>query len=320
MSQFFVDKLIATKNIREAIKYLDESHILEHSIKYKDNIEAVLDEEIVYFLKIMRQITNISPFRFLFFLFASKYIFHNIKVMFKSKYSQQDYKQQIYPIADIDNNAIDQAINDEKYDNLPFSYQKILIKTKDQFREMKNDPAIIDIILDKERFGLLDNIISETENIESEESYLRSLIRIEKDIRNIMSAIRIKARNHNKRILENVLIDSASSIAKKLMSIFNNPLNNWKESFVDTEYYQMIDEGLDYFEKNNSFSYLDKLFDDYLIGYIKIGKWTIFGIEPLAGFMLAKEMDLKNIRFILNSKIAGISQKEIQESVRNCYV
>lgn len=65
---------------------------------------------------------------------------------------------------------------------------------------------------------------------------------------------------------------------------------------------------------------LEKLRDNYILNFSKIGKYVTFGIEPLVGFITAKENDIKNIRIILSGKLNNISNDKIKERIRDTYV
>ena len=63
-----------------------------------------------------------------------------------------------------------------------------------------------------------------------------------------------------------------------------------------------------------------KLKLNFIINFTKVGKLITFGIEPLVGFMVAKENDIKNIRIILSGKLNKLLPSTIKESVRDTYV
>jgi V/A-type H+/Na+-transporting ATPase subunit C len=320
LNRFLINKIIETKNVKDAIKLIDDSKLLQNNIININRIEKTLDQEIVYIFDIIKRISEVSSFRFLFFVFSSKYIFHNIKVMIKNKYISQDYNEQLFNIAEIENKEIARVIKDDKYDLLPFSYETLIKKVLEEFMVNDKNPAIIDFVLDKERFKMIEQKITEIEVRESKEIYLRDFIRINKEFTNIINAIRIKVREDDQKVFRFALIDQSSPMSNRLMNLFETPLKGWSDNFTDTDYYHTINEGLKYYEKKHSFVYLDKLVDNYIIRYVQIGKLTVFGIEPLVGFITAKEMDIKNIRLMLNSKLAGVPLEEIRESVRDCYV
>ncbi len=65
---------------------------------------------------------------------------------------------------------------------------------------------------------------------------------------------------------------------------------------------------------------LEKSFDDLLLEMIKSAKYLSFGIEPVLGFLIAKELEIKNLRQILIGKLRHVPSELIQKSVRKTYV
>ena len=69
-----------------------------------------------------------------------------------------------------------------------------------------------------------------------------------------------------------------------------------------------------------SFPHLfERQLDNFMINEFKRAKYLASGLDPLVGFFLAKENELKTIRFILICKKNSVVSKEINERVRINY-
>jgi len=79
-------------------------------------------------------------------------------------------------------------------------------------------------------------------------------------------------------------------------------------------------EGTEALTETGKFTTLEKLLDNKLIEYVKSAKYVPFGIEPLAGYLIAKDNEIKIARIILAGKLAGISPELIRERLRETYV
>jgi len=156
--------------------------------------------------------------------------------------------------------------------------------------------------------------------IETEENFLKRFIKINIDLNNIISSIRAKIRGEEKIFLKNFLISEGDFNIKNIVAVYDSPLSSWPEKLVYTDYKNVIELGIKYFQKNNSLMELEKLRDNFIINFTKVGKLITFGIEPLVGFMVAKENDIKNIRIILSGKLNKLLPSTIKESVRDTYV
>ena len=64
----------------------------------------------------------------------------------------------------------------------------------------------------------------------------------------------------------------------------------------------------------------EKVADDFITEYIGEAKHISFGIEPLIGYIWAKEIELKNVRIILYGKINNFEKEEVFSQLRIPYV
>ncbi|GAI24177.1 unnamed protein product, partial [marine sediment metagenome] len=139
-------------------------------------------------------------------------------------------------------------------------------------------------------------------------------------LNNIINCIRAKIRGEKKAFTKEFLIPEGDFKAENIVEIYDSPLSSWFEKLIYTDYKDIIELGVNYFQKNNSLMELEKLSDNFILNFSKIGKYITFGIEPLVGFITAKENDIKNIRIILSGKLNNLSPDKIKERVRDTYV
>ena len=322
LTKELLDRMIKSSDALSALKILTESDLNDYSFDLNNpaNFEHSLNQELLHTYDIIKNISKVSTFNFLYFTFACKYDFHNIKMLVKSKYLKKDISNELLsPIGTIDIEKLNLAIKDEKYEDLPDSFEFLIKKTFSEYSKFK-DPEIIDFILDKERYIMIFNKITEVEIIETEEDFLRRFIKINIDLNNIMSCIRAKIRGERKSLAKEFLIPEGDFKIENIIEIYDSPLSSWFEKLIHTDYKNIIETGINYFQKNNSLMELEKLRDNFILNFSKIGKYITFGIEPLIGFVTAKENDIKNIRIILSGKLNKLSPDQIKERVRDTYV
>jgi len=322
LNKDILDRMIKSSDAVSALKILTESGLNDYSFDLNNpaNYENSLNRELLKTYDIIKNISKVSTFNFLYFTFASKYDFHNIKILIKSKYLKKDISNELFsPIRTIDIEKLNSAIKDEKYEDIPDSFEFLIKKTFSEYSKF-NDPEIIDFILDKERYIMIFNKIKEVEIIETEELFLRRFIKINIDLNNIISCIRAKVRGDRKSFTKEFLIPEGDFKIENIAEIYDSPLSSWCEKLIHTDYKNVVETGVNYFQKNNSLMELEKLRDNFIINFSKIGKYITFGIEPLVGFITAKENDIKNIRIILSGKLNKLSPDQIKERVRDTYV
>ena len=322
LSKDILDRMIKSSDTVSALKILTESGLNNYSFDLNNpsNFEVSLNQELLHTYDIIKSISKVSTFNFLYFTFASKYDFHNIKLLIKSKYLKKDISNELFsPIGTISMEKLNLAVKDEKYEDIPASFEFLIKKTFSEYSKYK-DPEIIDFILDKERYIMIFNKIREVEIIETEELFLRRFIKINIDLNNIISCIRAKIRGERKSFAKEFIIPEGDFKIENIVDIYDSPLSSWFEKLTHTDYQDIVELGVNYFQKNNSLMELEKLRDNFILNFSKIGKYITFGIEPLVGFITAKENDIKNIRIILSGKLNKLSPDQIKERVRDTYV
>ena len=322
LNKDILDRMIKSSDAVSALKILTESDLNHYSFDLNNpaDFENSLNQELLHTYDVIRNISKVSTFNFLYFTFASKYDFHNIKILIKSKYLKKDISNELFsPIGTINKEKLNLAIKDEKYEDIPDSFEFLIKKTFSEYSKFK-DPEIIDFILDKERYIMIFNKIREVEIIETEELFLRRFIKINIDLNNIISCIRAKIRGDRKTFTKEFLIPEGDFKIENIVEIYDSPLSSWFEKLIHTDYKDIVEMGVNYFQQNNSLMELEKLRDNFILNFSKIGKYITFGIEPLVGFITAKENDIKNIRIILSGKLNKLTPDQIKERVRDTYV
>jgi V/A-type H+-transporting ATPase subunit C len=65
---------------------------------------------------------------------------------------------------------------------------------------------------------------------------------------------------------------------------------------------------------------VEKYLDNQKMEYVKDALYVPFGIEPIVGYLQAKESEVMNLRMILTGKISGMDDALIRERLRDTYV
>jgi len=84
--------------------------------------------------------------------------------------------------------------------------------------------------------------------------------------------------------------------------------------------YTDFNEALEKYQASGNLFTLEKELDDLLLLKIKRARYFTFGVEPLIGFLHAKEVELKIVRLILVAKLNRLKTELIKERLRTSYV
>ena len=109
-----------------------------------------------------------------------------------------------------------------------------------------------------------------------------------------------------------------------------DPLYKVKLSYLDNQIsnklynlifkgFAIVKEGINEWNSTQNFSSMERMLDDFLLNFAKKAKHITFDIEPLIGYLYAKEMEVKNIRNIMVGKFHDLPNDLIRKRLRKTY-
>ncbi len=81
-----------------------------------------------------------------------------------------------------------------------------------------------------------------------------------------------------------------------------------------------VARGIESYKKYGSLAGLEKEADDCLVETVRPAKYKSFGIDPVIGFFVARETEIKNLRLILTAKKLNMPVEDIKRRLRLSYV
>ena len=120
-------------------------------------------------------------------------------------------------------------------------------------------------------------------------------------------------------VLRDVLIPGGRIDRKLYLDTIDGPLDAFSGALRYTAYSSLV-EGIENFRNTGMLTRLEKMSDNYIMEYAKKSRFIAFGIEPLVGYLIAKENEMRNLRIIMVGKINGIPVDVIRERLRKTYV
>lgn len=297
------ERMIDQPTVDDCLRVLYEAGYQEAS-----GYENMLKHESI---KLYNYLREISPEPEVFRMFQHRNDAHNIKVLLKDEFSNKESDHLLLENGSYEVAALKVMIRERYFKELPELLSEATIQAIELYNKTK-DPQIIDILLDQAYFRLFQRLSIATGNI-----YLIQLAKIQIDIANISSYIRVKSKMEDLELLSKVLIDGGTIDRKEFSRYFQEQMDVFKEKMSVTAYSEIIEQS---FEYSFNITKLEKACDDYLMKYLRKSKNKAFGIEPLVGYMVGKETEIRNVRIILVGKINHIDNDVIRERLRASYV
>lgn len=304
-------RLIDTDNLEEAISSLNDTKYGEYLQKLDrpEDYEKALSQVL---LQSYKDMIKISPDENLVKYLEEKYNFHNLKVLLKELIQDEDYKSIYIDIGKIDLVKLKRNLKEDlSDDNKYLSYAK---KALDLYEENK-DPQDIDLSLDKDFY---EKLLEDAKNLDYE-----SLINFTKeriDLTNLKALLRIKGQEQSVDLLEKSLIDGGN-IEKNL---FRDSLNAEKSSYTNLFFkekiYPQVKDALEENDLYKAMQKIEKIIDNHLMDFAKESKKVSYGPEVIMGYLISREMEIKNLRIILTAKLNSLSREFMEERLRDLYV
>lgn len=275
-----------------------------------DNYEQALQNELRELYELVRRLT-VRPQETDWLM--QRYDFHHLKVYLKAKLLGEDPAEGLVPgVGLTPPKLIETAVQTEVWSALP---KELAHAGERAFREYQTtrQAQTLDVVIDTELFALIQRAVCG-------HPYLETLVALWSDLLNLKTLVRAKLLNRERGFVERALLSSGMLERSRLLKLFESALETWPEELRHTEYGDLMARSVRAWEEQRSLALLEKLSDDLVTNYLKQAKLALYGVEPLVAYVLAKEIELKNIRMILIGKLNGLSKEAIAERLRVSYV
>lgn len=308
-----IDRMIESNSSKEAFKILQETEYgnLFGNIKRVEDYEVILSEALKKLYKLMYEITYE---KLVIDVMSVRYDYHNIKVLLKQKILKTDLRNLLIPVATVPVDKMKIYVSNKNYYDLNPIMREAIEKSEDSF-ESEKDPQKIDIILDHYMYK---DMLFKAETLG--EKYLLEFLKINIDLTNLKTLLRVKKQNKARGFLEEALIDGGKIDRDVLVSMLNDSNESIASRISYTDYEEILRVGIDEFSKSGSLNMFEKLSDNFIMNFIKDSKYVSFGIEPLLAYIFAKENEIKIVRIIMVGKLNNVAGDVIRERLRDIYV
>lgn len=309
-----VDRMVEAPSAEEALKVLAET---EYGAGISE-LEGPHDYERLLSLEVQRIydfFETISPNPDITRLFFLKYDFHNLKVLIKSRYLGRDHDGHLIGVGGtIPLEILAEAIKERNYRELP-PYMAEAIEEIEEAMDTRVDPQRIGTTLDKAMYRHIFDVCEKRKC-----SFALDYFSMQADLINIRSFLRVRKLGETFEFLKTLLLPSRDMGEDLFLDIMEEPIEDFVLRLRDSKYGQVVVKGVEEYINTGSLSTYERLMDDFLLGFARAARWNPDGIEPIIGYLLAKENEIRIIRIIMVGKINNMPTDSIRERLRDVYV
>ncbi len=255
----------------------------------------------------------ISPEKSVMLPFRRKWDFHNAKVILKGELTDTVYDELLAETGVIKVDTLVTLIREREYDKLVPELATALKESTDIFNRTK-DPQHIDLVLERaaNRQTILD--AGKTAN-----SFLKGLFTIKTDLVNIKTFIRIKRIGGTPDFLLRCLLEGGKLKQGLFIECIDDGLEVFGGRLRYGPYGEVCEKGIESFMSNGELAELERLSDNFILEYVSKARYTAVGMEPLIAYVVAREMEMTNIRIVMVGRINGLSSESIRSRLRRTY-
>jgi V/A-type H+-transporting ATPase subunit C len=313
LGQSEIERMADAKTPEQALKILTEAGYGRHTAEAVTpaDFEKLLEEEHRRLYALLREI---SPDPGVFDIFLQPYDFHNIKVLLKAEFTGvEEYNRLLTNKGSMEVEKLRAILRDRQlYDMPPVVGEAV----KEAIAELNHtrDPQTVDLILDRACYRRMREMADSTDS-----RFLRNFIAATVDLLNVQIVLRLKSLKKNNEFARRTILPGGHIKPEVLLEVAEESMERFETVLRDTPYRAAAARLFKNYGKPGGKALPEQLSDDFTLAYTIIGRQKISGIEPLIGYMLNKEAELRNIRTIMVGKLNGISPDRIKERLRTVY-
>lgn len=223
-----------------------------------------------------------------FFKYPNDY--HNLKVLLKAEFLKTDASHLLIDSGTIPADKLQDMLRRRDFSLMTVEMRQAVDEAIELFAKSR-DPQEIDLRLDKACYK---DMLSDAE--ESGNQFLQEYVKKLIDSLNIDAFARLKEVGKPRAFFKRVFLDGG----------------NLDENAVEQRAAAIVNEV--------TLSGVEKYLDAQRMEFVKDALYVPFGIEPVVGYLEAKEAEVMNLRMILTGKISGMDDTLIRERLRETYV
>lgn len=308
-----IERMIDAPDVYSAFKVLEEagySHV-DGQVKDRLPIDEILDEEE---LKLLRFIKETSPDERLVELVTLRHDYHNLKVMLKAKIYDVSPTGAVSHLGSLSTEAISEALDGEAR-ALPREFTQAIEKAQ-AVHSLRPSPEVIDIVIDKEMHEAL---LDKAQSIGI--PFLTEQVQREIDFLNISIFLRAGKMKRDRWLVDQALVPGGKVDPVKLSHAYEDESSDALMDVLSGTGYEFIARrGLKLVEEGESLSEIERFFEGAVGRSIRHARYVPLGPEPLIGYILAKQQELRIARLVIAGKAAGVSRDSMRERLRDAYV
>lgn len=303
-----IEQMLDAHTTEEAAKVLVDCGYSEMTEITGTELDRILREKQQ---EIMADLGSSAPNKFVVDVFKLRYDYHNAKVLVKSEALGTEQDDLLMEGGRYDRQRL---AEDFRRDEM-LAYSDIFRRGINRAREIlgsTGDPQQADFILDRAYFEEMTALAKA-----SESDFLKGYVSLCIDVANLRSAVRASRLGKGPDFLSQVLVPGGAVSEQSLCAARGEELGTL---FHTSRLAEAAEEGAAKSAPGSgALTDFERMCDDAVMGYLSDGRRVPFGVEPIVGYLFARESEATIIRIIMTGRMAGLDRSIIRQRLRRTY-
>lgn len=304
-----IARMLEAQTNEDAAKVLTECGYSEMTEITNRELDRVLSEQQQH---MMSDLGGSDASKYIVDVFKLRYDYHNAKVLVKTEALGVDPASLLMGGGRYERQRLAEDYQREEM----LAYSDLFRHGVARAREIlgsTGDPQQADFILDRAYFEELTALAQASEN-----SFLAGYAALSVDVANLRSCVRASRLSRGADFLNQVLVPGGTVSVRALAAARGEELNGL---FRVGRLAAAAEEGAARSAPGSgALTEFERLCDNAVMDYLSDGRRVPFGVEPILGYLYAREAEATTIRIIMSGRMAGLDTETIRERLRESYV
>lgn len=306
-----LERLLNAEDLSRAIGLLDDFGI----VPVKDESGRLLREETLLgrLSAAYGEVEDITEGAIFPKVLRYPYDCNNIKAVIKCAKRGVSPDGMLFDFGTVPLDTVRMAQQTYSYDRLPQPFADAAKDAQEAFSAGGN-PQAVDLILDRACFAAMRQAAEKTGN-----DFVRNYVAQKIDYTNLLICIRLlrmRSGEPGKMMLATALLEGGTLALPQLTEWYEKGEAHLWERLTFTAYEKFAAEA----GGEVGLTIVERAADNALMEYVRTAKMIPYGIEPIFGYLVAVEYEVRNLRIVLSGIEAGLDRTLIRERIRRNYV
>lgn len=308
LSRERIERMLDAPTTAEAAKVLTECGYSEMNEITGSELERILGEQQK---KVMADLSNGAPDKNIVDIFKLRYDYHNAKVLVKAEALDVEQDRLLQGGGRYDAETLAADFRREDMSGYADLFRRGVARAR-EILGATGDPQQADFVLDRACFEEMSAMARDTDS-----RFLRDYVALSIDVANLRACVRASRLDKGSDFLNQVLVSGGSVGVRSLAMARGEELGGL---FRLGSLSDAAAEGAARSAPGSGpLTDFERLCDDALMDFLSDGRRVPFGVEPIVGYLFAREAETTAIRIILSGRMAGLDSGTIRQRLRRTY-